>query len=385
MRRTGRGWGYCWEKVDEMSDGIQALVAGGLVYRFAQGEPEVLVIDDAYGYVALPKGHVEEGELLEEAALREINEETGIAGRIVAPLAAVSYSFSHRGRTEQKTAYYYLVEALGGKLRHQAEEIAGARYVAIDETERIAREQGYPNNLDVFARGIAALRRMGPSVGRLGMLIDHTLLAAEATPSDVERVCREARAYRFASVCVNPVYVRQCAQALSGSSVKACTVIGFPLGASTMRIKAEEARAAVEDGAEELDVVIALGALRASDANYVKEELRAVVEAADGNAIIKAILETAALTDDEMTVAARCALEAGAHFVKTSTGFSNAGGASVTAVRRLRQIVGDVIGVKASGGVRTPEAAYDLLEAGATRIGTSAGTRLVELPESAPW
>lgn len=368
-----------------MSDEELVRVAGGLVYRFAHGEPEVLVIDDAYGYVTLPKGHVEGDELLEETALREVAEETGVEGRIVAPLAAARYSFAHHGGTVQKVAYYYLIEALGGTLQHQAEEISGARYVGLDEAELVAAEQGYPNNLDVFMRGIAALRRMGPSVGRLGMLIDHTLLAAEAAPADVERVCREARAYRFASVCVNPVYVRQCAQALAGSSVRTCSVIGFPLGASTVRSKAEEAREAVENGAEELDVVIALGALRAGDVDYVREELKAVVAAADGTAIVKAILETAALSDDELAAAAHSAMEAGAHFVKTSTGFSAAGGATPGAVRMLRGVVGDTLGVKASGGVRTAEAAYELLEAGATRIGTSSGTRLVELPESAPW
>ncbi len=368
-----------------MSDDGLVRVAGGLVYRFAHGEPEVLVIDDAYGYVSLPKGHVEGDELLEEAALREVAEETGVEGRIVAPLAAVRYAFKERESTVEKVAHYYLIEAVGGSVRHQAEEIAGARYVGVDEAERAAREQGYENNLDVFARGLRALRRAGPSVGRLGMLIDHTLLAAEATPSDVERVCREARAYRFASVCVNPVYVRQCAEALIGSPVKTCTVIGFPLGASTTRTKAQEAREAVENGAEELDVVISIGALRAGDVGYVQEELHAVVEAADGNAIVKAILETALLDEAEIARAARAALAAGVHFVKTSTGFAAAGGATVQAVRLLREVVGDALGVKASGGVRTSEAAHQLMAAGATRIGTSSGPRLVELPESAPW
>lgn len=355
------------------------------MYRFRQGRPEVLIIDDAYGRVTLPKGHVEGDELLEETALREIAEETGIVGRIVSPLAKVTHTFVEQDRQISKDTHYFLVEAVGGELRAQVEEIAGVRFVSLEDAELQAKAHGYANNVDVFGRGLAALRRLGAYVGSLGQLVDHTLLAATATPADIERLCREARAYRFAAVCVNPVYVEQCAQALAGSPVKVCTVIGFPLGATTTSTKVAEALDATANGAEEIDMVVAQGAVKAGDRAYVERDIRAVVDAVDGAAIVKVILETAVLTVSEQEWAARAAMVAGAHFVKTSTGFAAQGGASTDAVLRLRTTVGDALGVKAAGGIRTSTDAHALLEAGATRLGTSVGPQLVILQEAQTW
>lgn len=360
-------------------------VAGGLVYRFRQGNPEVIVIDDVYGRVALPKGHVEGDELLEETALREVEEETGIVGRIVSPLAKVPYSFDQAGQTIRKDAFYFLIEAVGGELRPQREEIASVRFLPVEAAEMLQLSQGYPNNRDIFARGFAALRRAGAYVGSMGLLIDHTLLSPVATPHEIDRLCREARAYRFAAVCVHPLYVAQCAAALAGSPVKVCTVVGFPLGAATTATKVAQAREAVAAGAEEIDMVISLGAVKAGDSAYLEADIEAVVDAVDGDAIVKAILETAVLTPEEQVFAAQAAMRAGAHFVKTSTGFSPQGGATPEAVRRLRETVGDALGVKASGGIRTPDDARAMLEAGASRLGASAGQRLTVIEEAEVW
>ncbi len=354
-------------------------VAGGLVYRFRNGEPEALVIDDRFSHTTLPKGHVEPDELLEEAALREIEEETGIQGRIISPLEKVSYAFSEAdGATVHKTAYYFLIEATGGELGHQEEEIRGARFLPVDVARREAYEHGYENNRGVFDKGLRMIEEHGMDASLYPSLIDSTLLSPGATAAEIARLCREARAYQFASVCVNPRYVYLCAELLGGSPVKVCTVIGFPLGATPTVVKVAEALQALTDGAEELDMVIPIGELRAGNLVAVEQDIRAVTEVAGDRAIIKVILETALLTPEEQRLGAECAERADAHFVKTSTGF--AGGATVEAVRLLRQTVGDRLGVKAAGGIRTPADMRAMLEAGATRIGTSAGARLAALP-----
>ena len=209
----------------------------------------------------------------------------------------------------------------------------------------------------------------------LAKTIDHTLLKAVGTESQVRELCAEARALGFASVCVNPVWVPLCARELAGSGVLVCTVIGFPLGANCPETKAAEARLAVSQGAAEVDMVMNLGAAKAGDWDRVEADIRAVVRVA-GEALVKVILETCYLTDDEKTRACQAAERAGARFVKTSTGFGT-GGATVEDVRLMRRTVGDRLQVKASGGVRTCRDALAMLEAGADRIGASSGLAIV--------
>lgn len=211
----------------------------------------------------------------------------------------------------------------------------------------------------------------------LARYIDHTLLRPDATASEIDTMCDEATQYGFASVCINPTWVKRAAERLRGSSVKVCTVIGFPLGATPPEIKAMEARRALRDGAREVDMVINIGALKSGDHDLVKRDIEKVVDAAhEGGAIAKVILETALLTDEEKVVASSLARQAKADFVKTSTGFSG-GGATVYDVALMRETVGPTMGVKASGGVRTLEDAEDMIAAGATRIGASAGVQIV--------
>jgi len=206
-------------------------------------------------------------------------------------------------------------------------------------------------------------------------LIDHTLLKPEATEPQVRELCAEAVEFGFASVCVNPWYVPLVAKLLAGSAVRACTVIGFPLGANQSETKAREAQLATMQGATELDMVINVGALKSGDDNTVREDIRGVVEAGRPTAIVKVILETALLSPDEIARACCLARDAGAAFVKTSTGFGP-GGATVEDVALMRQTVGRMMGVKASGGIGTRQDAAAMIAAGATRIGASAGVRI---------
>jgi deoxyribose-phosphate aldolase len=209
----------------------------------------------------------------------------------------------------------------------------------------------------------------------LAKTIDHTLLKAVGTAAQVQELCAEAKANGFASVCVNPVWVPLCARELAGSDVLVCTVIGFPLGANGSGIKAAEAALAVSQGAREVDMVLQLGAAKAGDWRAVEADIRAVVEAA-GSSLVKVIIETCYLTNDEKIKACEAAERAGARFVKTSTGFGT-GGATVEDIRLMRKTVGDRLQVKASGGVRTCQEALALLEAGADRIGASSGIAIV--------
>ncbi|MBS1766649.1 MAG: deoxyribose-phosphate aldolase [Acidobacteria bacterium] len=206
----------------------------------------------------------------------------------------------------------------------------------------------------------------------LAPIIDHTLLKAEATAEQVDRLCDEALAFRFASVCVNPAWVRQAVQRLAGSGVRVCTVAGFPLGATTAAQKAHEAAAALEDGAEEVDMVLAIGLARAGAWRAVRAEMDAVRSAVPkGHAVLKVILETCHLDGEQKAEACRAALDAGLDFVKTSTGFGP-GGATAEDVALMRGVVGDAMGVKASGGIRDYEGAIRMVQAGATRLGLSA-------------
>ena len=207
--------------------------------------------------------------------------------------------------------------------------------------------------------------------------IDHTLLKPESTESKVVQLCKEAAEFKFASVCVNPTWVETAAAELAGSGVKVCTVIGFPLGASTPETKAFETTDAISKGAGEIDMVLNVGALKSGNTDHVKKDIEAVVNAAKGKAIVKVILETCLLTDDEKAIASRLSKEAGADFVKTSTGFST-GGATVEDVKLMRRTVGPDLGVKASGGIRSLEDVEAMIEAGATRIGASSGVKIMQ-------
>ncbi|WP_411214301.1 deoxyribose-phosphate aldolase [Terribacillus saccharophilus] len=205
--------------------------------------------------------------------------------------------------------------------------------------------------------------------------IDHTLLKPDATKEQIDVIVEEAATHKFASVCVNPYWVSHCAQQLKGTDVKVCTVIGFPLGASTSTVKALETKDAIEKGAGEIDMVINIGALKSGDLVTVESDIRAVVEAAAG-VLTKVIIETSLLTEEEKVTACELAVKAGADFVKTSTGFSG-GGATVEDIKLMRNTVGPDIGVKASGGVRDREATLAMIQAGATRIGASAGVQII--------
>ena len=211
---------------------------------------------------------------------------------------------------------------------------------------------------------------------KLNKLIDHTLLKATATLAEIETLCKEAVEYDFYSVCVNSCYVAVAKKFLAGTDIKVCSVVGFPLGAMSTRAKALEAKIAVMDGADEIDMVINVGALKDRDYSVVLEDIKAVKEAC-GEKILKVIIETCLLTDDEKVKACELAKEAGADFVKTSTGFSTAG-AKVEDVRLIRETVGPDMGVKASGGIHDKEFAKELVDAGANRLGTSATIEIVE-------
>ncbi|WP_048763392.1 deoxyribose-phosphate aldolase [Streptococcus cristatus] len=211
---------------------------------------------------------------------------------------------------------------------------------------------------------------------KLNKYIDHTLLKPDASQEQIETLIEEAKKYDFASVCVNPTWVSFAAQALKTTDVKVCTVIGFPLGANTPELKAFETSDAIQNGANEVDMVINIGALKSRNFDLVERDIRAVVEAAKGT-LVKVIIETCLLTDDEKVKACQIAQKAGADFVKTSTGFST-GGATVADVALMRKTVGPDMGVKASGGARSYEDALAFIKAGATRIGASSGVAIME-------
>lgn len=215
-----------------------------------------------------------------------------------------------------------------------------------------------------------------PSID-LASYIDHTLLAPAASRAEILQLCNEAAEYHFKSVCVNPLWVETAKKALLGTGVLTCTVVGFPLGTHNTDVKVFEARGATMDGADEVDMVINIAAARALDRESLVSDISAVAEVVhEGDAVLKVIIETSLLSDDEKVLACQAALEAGADFVKTSTGF-NGGGATAQDVALMRQTVGPEMGVKASGGVRTREKALEMIAAGATRIGTSSGMVIV--------
>ncbi len=216
-----------------------------------------------------------------------------------------------------------------------------------------------------------------PTDVNIARLIDHTLLKPDATHDQIAQLCYEARKYHFASVCVNPTNVKLCAELLKGSDARVCTVIGFPLGATSPDVKVFEAKTAMKDGATEIDMVINIGALKSRDLELVARDIREVVMTGHaGNALVKVIIETSLLNEEEKVIACLLSKEAGADYVKTSTGFSG-GGATVEDVALMRRVVGPSIGVKASGGIKDRAIAESMVKAGATRLGASAGVKIV--------
>lgn len=210
----------------------------------------------------------------------------------------------------------------------------------------------------------------------LSRYIDHTLLKPEAQTAQIEKLCVEARENSFFSVCVNTSFVKTCAELLKGSNVKVCCVVGFPLGAMDTASKAFETKTAIANGAQEIDMVIQIGALKDRRLDYVRDDIKAVVQAAHGHTV-KVIIETSLLNEEDKILACKAALEAGAHFVKTSTGFGG-GGATVDDVKLMKSVVGSQMEVKASGGIKDIETAKAMIAAGATRLGTSSGVALVQ-------
>ena len=211
---------------------------------------------------------------------------------------------------------------------------------------------------------------------QLAKMIDHTILKPDATKEEVIKICEEAKKYNFASVCINPSRIKLAKDILDGSEVKICTVIGFPLGATSTESKRFETEQAIKDGATEVDMVINIGSLKDKDYDYVYNDIRAVVEVAKNKALTKVIIETCLLNDDEKVIACNLAKKAGADFVKTSTGFSTKG-ATAEDIKLMRETVGENIGVKASGGVRTYDQAMEMINNGANRIGASASIAII--------
>jgi deoxyribose-phosphate aldolase len=265
--------------------------------------------------------------------------------------------------------------------KEQRDSLPEGEYCTEECAEGICVRTCYDNLGRVMSAGatrISASLGNVPDDPSVGQYVDHTLLKPDATKDQIAQLCYEARKYEFASVCVNPTHVKLCADLLNGSAVKVCTVIGFPLGASSPEVKAFETETALRDGATEIDMVINIGALKARDFDLVAKDIDGVVRMAHASrAVVKVIIETALLEEDEKVTACLLSKEAGADFVKTSTGFSG-GGATVEDISLMRKVVGPEMGVKASGGVKSYEDAKSMVMAGATRIGASAGVKIVQ-------
>jgi deoxyribose-phosphate aldolase len=245
-------------------------------------------------------------------------------------------------------------------------------------SEQNAEGEEIDEPIDEPGTPLALQTAVVPTEGSLSNLIDHTILKPEATQDEIAQICHEAREHGFASVCVNPTHAMLCADLLKGSEVQVCTVVGFPLGATSPEAKAFETRQAIRDGATEVDMVINVGALRSHDYELVERDMAGVAQVCQaGGAILKVIIEAALLTDEEKVTACKLAIKAQAEFVKTSTGFGP-GGATPEDVTLMRQVVGSQMGVKAAGGIKTKADAEKMIEAGASRIGASASVRIVQ-------
>lgn len=350
--------------------------AGGVVYRrTTSGAYLIQMIQDRFGKLTLAKGKLEPGETIEQAALREIQEETGVTGQIIAPLTETRYQYNHaKYGTVQKEVYYYLVEYVDGETQAQIEEINDVQWLDPREAWTRHLQTGYENNREVLRLALVQLGLSGADLG-VNRYIDHTILKADATEADIRKLCAEALTYDFYSVCVHSGWVPLCREWLGDSSINIAAVCGFPFGADATTLKAREAVWAVEQGAHEIDMVLHVGQLLAGNHAYVGQDIAEVVKAA-GNAHVKVIFETGYLTEDQIRIACELSVEAGAHYVKTSTGFGP-GGATVQHIALMRAAVGQALGVKASGGVRDLPTALAMIDAGATRIGTSSGVAIV--------
>jgi len=283
-------------------------------------------------------------------------------------------SFSHNGDFEQ------LVEQITDVIyaRLNGEQVDQAKMCGCTSDCFHRCPERMHRVVDAGASRIGLILGQTASARDWASLIDHTLLKPDASETEIKRLCEEAAQYHFASVCVNPTWVRACSCHLKGTSVPVCTVIGFPLGATLPDVKAYEARRAIMEGAREVDMVMNVGALKSGDDCLVEHDIRSVVEVAHEYGVTcKVIIETALLTDDEKVRACQAAKNAGADFVKTSTGFSK-GGATVADVALMRRVVGSELGVKASGGVKSIDDARAMVEAGATRIGASVGVKIAQ-------
>jgi deoxyribose-phosphate aldolase len=261
-------------------------------------------------------------------------------------------------------------------------QVVAESNIDVNETCSVCQTQVRPFNYeaanDLISFGASRVGAVAPSCPpkyELAHWIDHTVLKPDTTEEQIKKICQEAREYGFASVCINPTWISLAYKLLRGSRPKVCTVVGFPLGATIPEVKATETKLAVEKGADEIDMVLNIGALKSGDYELVERDIRAVVRAA-GRHVVKVILETCLLNDEEKVKASAIAQRAGANFVKTSTGFSS-GGATMKDVALMRKVVGSEMGVKASGGVKTYEEACKMVEAGATRIGASASVAIV--------
>jgi deoxyribose-phosphate aldolase len=273
------------------------------------------------------------------------------------------------------------------------EQITRQVLVLLDDESFMAEENGnsqhipissanYTQHLNPVVKAgadrIASTLGILPDDERLAHMIDHTLLKPDASQDEIAQLCYEARKYNFASVCVNPAYVKLCSELLEGSHVVVCTVVGFPLGATPPEVKAFETQQAIREGASEVDMVINVGALKSKDYELVERDIASVANACHaGNAILKVIIEAALLTDEEKVAACQLAKVAGADFVKTSTGFGP-GGATVEDVALMRRVVGPELGVKAAGGIHSYEEAQQMIAAGASRIGASASVKIIQ-------
>lgn len=415
--------------------------AGGIVVRISQPGRDALLIDDAYGHVTFAKGHLEAGETWEDAAVREVEEETGVTARILGPLGRVEYRIERASSTIRKQVRLFVMEAVDETTEPvpQAEEIESARYVSWAEAQARHEAQGYANWRWALPKAAALLdwhdghwekRLRGlraddpalvqrwlearpvlaqllkttadevrtvcpdwslPSIdemqARLGLprpadsvaladAVEHTLLRPDATEPEIDRLCKEAVEGGFHAVCVQPRHVARAAANVSGR-VAVCTVVGFPHGATTPRALAAETRAAIADGAREIDMVIPVGAMVEDDLWTVHDHVKAVVDAAREakDVIVKAILETHYLSVDQVIKSGLAATAAGADMLKTSTGFAPTGARVLDTA--LMAAVAGIGKVKAAGGIRTRREAEAFIAFGASRIGTSSGPALV--------
>lgn len=419
--------------------------AGGIVLRTGSHGLEVLLIDDAYGHVSFPKGHVEPGETWEDAAVREVREETGIEAKILAPLGRVEYPIERDGRTIRKQVRLFLLEEVNGRNepKHQAEEISGAYFCSWQEAEALHSHRGYENWSWVFKKASALwlwheqqwdshwralapslptpalseswrkvspvlktlleaiheeLRVVAPELAKrpdghldfgdlprtiereneaLRQAVEHTLLKPEASQLDVVNLCTEAKNHQFRAVCVNPQHVPIVAQALAGTDVIPCTVVGFPLGAADVEALRREVEAVIAAGATEVDMVIPIGSMREDDIWTVYRHVEAVCQAAHRHhgVQVKVILEAHFLTYAQLAMACVVAVQGGVDFLKTSTGFAPTGAKLADVV--LMAVLAGERGVKAAGGIRSRTDALQFLRFGATRIGTSSGVTIV--------